>query len=344
MNSTPNFFTNKKTSVSFVLSLFVFFIHFREFSVFENTEGLLQSVLDLMLTVTKVAVPLFFMISGTMFYRNYDLGSTFKKWKSRFFSLCIPYLVWNTAWLVLALLGNYTPLGALLRGVKASLSLKNILNGIFLYSYFEPFWFIFQLIILTALCPLIYLLLKNKFIGILVIIAFFLASSCGITLNSILFPSTNAVLFYLTGAWIGIHAYHKFTTRSSKKTALTGLAVFIMCCVFHMFADFLPQWCATTQIPLLVTLLSCFAFWISFDYFDMKKCPKYMTCSFLVYALHSFVGAVISKMLYMLMPSNQIGLLFIALITFSSTIIVICLIDRALDKYTPYLKRILTGR
>ena len=30
------YFSNKKTSVSFVLSLLVFFIHFRVFSVFDN--------------------------------------------------------------------------------------------------------------------------------------------------------------------------------------------------------------------------------------------------------------------------------------------------------------------
>lgn len=337
-------FQNKKTAVSFILSLFVFFIHFRVFSIFKKADGFLAYAFDQLLILTKVAVPLFFVISGVLFYRNYNLRLTIEKWKKRLFSLCIPYLTWNTIWLIIALLGNYTPLGIFLGGVKASLSWENVIKGIFLYGYFEPFWFIFQLIILTACCPVIYLLLRNKWAGVVVISAFFIASCFGFELNAILFPNTNMVLFYLIGAWIGIHHFSFFTTRKNKLHALIGFFVFLLCCVFHGSAKWLPGWCIAFQIPLLVTIVSCGAFWIAFDYFDMHNCPKYMSYNFLIYALHSLIGATICKILDILMPATQGCLFLTAVIAFPATIVIICIIGWLLNKYFPLLKRILTGR
>lgn len=344
MDNQNVFFYNKKTTVSFVLSLLVFYIHFRIFSVFKNADGIIGYTFDQLLILTKVAVPLFFIISGALFYRNYNWDLTLQKWKSRFFTLCVPYLIWNTLWLILALLGNYTPLGVFLGGVKASFSLENILNGIFLYGYFEPFWFIFQLIVLTAFCPIIYLLLQNKWLGLVCIFSFYIAICFDFQLNTTLFPDTKMVLFYFIGAWIGIHCFPLFTQRRNKADAITALILFILCCVFHSAESLLPEWCNRFQISLLVTMISCGALWIAFDYFDIQTCPKYMTYSFLIYALHSFIGAAISKILAMLLPSSQVYLLLTAVIAFPSTVAVICIAGRLLEKYCPVLKRILTGR
>lgn len=344
MDNQNSFFRNKKTVVSFVLSLFVFYIHFRVFSAFKHADGTTEYIFDRLLILTKVAVPLFFIISGALFYRNFQWKLTVQKWKSRFFSLCIPYLIWNTFWLLLALLGNYTPLGTVLGGVKASFSLGNILSGIFLYGYFEPFWFIFQLIVLTALCPVIYLLLKNKWIGLIGIFGFYIAICFGFQLDPKIFPNTDMVLYYFIGAWIGIHNFSAFTARRNKIYAVTGLIIYLLCCVIHSCETLLPEWFDAFQMPLLVNIVSCGAFWIAFDYFEMKRCPRYMTDSFLIYALHSFVGAAISKILSLIMPSDQTYLLLTAFIAFSSTIAVICITGRLLGKYLPHLKQLLTGR
>lgn len=344
MDKTKSFFQNKKTCVSFIMSILVFYIHFRVFSVFDNASGLLSVVFEWLLALTRVAVPLFFVISGALFYRDYNLKATVRKWKSRFMSLCVPYLIWNTAWLILALLGNYTPLGALLGGVRATASLENILKGIFLYGYFEPFWFLFQLIVLTAACPAIYLLLKNKWIGLIGIFALFAGLCCGLKTNMILLPDVRMVVYYLIGSWIGLHCFDAFTARKSKVNAAISFGVYLLCSVFQGLRHLLPEWCITFQIPLIVTVISCGAFWNAFDWFEMKKCPQYMTHSFLIYALHPFVGAAFSKILYMLLPKGQGFLILTAVIAFAATILAICATGWLLEKYLPGIKRILTGR
>lgn len=343
--STPKntYFTNKKIIVQFILSLFVFFIHFSVFSVFSN-DAPLNRVFNVLLIPTQVAVPLFFLISGALFYRNYTFGATLKKWKNRFFSLCIPFLVWNTLWLVLALLGYYTPLGAFLGGVQASFSLKNVLRGIFLYQYFEPFWFIYQSIILTILCPLIYALMKNKWVGLVTMVGFYIACCRGLKFHTDLFHSTIMILPYLLGAWIGIHYFDAFTARRTKAQALTALAVFVLCCVFQGIAHRLPQWCADLHLPLVVTLISCGAFWVAFDLFDLRKYPKFATESFLIYAGHSLVGATVSKCISIALPAGHLFTVLTAILAFPTTVVILCVFGRLLSKFSPKLKQILTGK
>lgn len=338
------YFTNKKLHVSFILSLLVFFIHFYEFSSFSTAESITRGIFYSVRTLTHVAVPLFFVISGALFYRNYTLAMTIRKWKNRFFSLCVPYLIWNTLWLLLALLGYYTPIGLLTGGVKTAFSLKTVLQGIFLHGQFEPFWFILQLIVLTALCPVIYLLLKNKWVGLVTITAFYILYCLGFRLNSTLFANTSMVIFYLLGAWLGIHYFDLFVSRKRKSLALVGFTVYILCCVFIGMKPLFPEQFPITQIEPIVQVISCATFWVMFDYFEMRNCPRFLKDSFLIYAMHSFIGAAMAKILHILLPSSQMFLLLNAILSFTGTVIVICTFGMILEKYAPRIRQILTGR
>ena len=91
-------FFNKKTVVTFFLSILVVLIHIHSFDSYEWTGslGMGISYFGKFLTsgVTGVAIRMFFVISGVLFYRNYTYKDTIKKYKSRFKSLVIPYLFW----------------------------------------------------------------------------------------------------------------------------------------------------------------------------------------------------------------------------------------------------------
>lgn len=344
MSRENSYFSNKKTVLQFILSLYVFFIHFRVFSVFSDGGNFINTLFNTLLTLTKVAVPLFFVISGALFYRDYTLSATFRKWKNRFFSLCIPYLIWNSFWLVLALLGYYTPLGAYLGGVRTPFTWEAVFYGVFFYRFFEPFWFILQLIVLTAFCPIIYLILKNKYVGLSAIILLFLLYGFGFSFPPALFKNTSMVIFYLIGAWVGLHHFNWLTVRQSKKHAILGLVIYILCCSFFAMHKQLPQWATSLQMSLVVQILASFAFYISFDYIEIHSCPRYMSDTFLIYSMHSLVGATIAKLLRMVLPAGELYTLITAVIAFPATIVFICVFGQLLGKYTPGIKRLLTGR
>lgn len=338
------YFSNKKTSVSFVLSLLVFFIHFRVFSVFDNADNALNNVLNAFHLFTYVAVPLFFSISAAMFYRNYTLKATWKKLRNRFFSLCVPYLLWNSFWLIIALLGNYTPLSSLFGGVKAELSLQNIIQGVFFHKFFQPFWFIHQLIVLTALCPLIYIIMKNKLVGIVSILSYFILYCSGFEFNPGFLPNTSCVIYYLIGAFIGLHCFEAFAARRKKLSSVIAIVIYLICTILIHYIRNIPQKFPEDSFIIIPTVIAGGSFWIIFDYFDYKICPHFLTYSFMIYALHSFVGAAISKIIYIVFRQNALLLPLVAVLSFSFTIFAICVFGYILDKHMPKLKRLLFGR
>ena len=53
--------------------------------------------------IAAAAVPGFFLMSGYLFYRNFTMESLMKKWKSRFFSIVIPFVLWNAVYYIVSI-------------------------------------------------------------------------------------------------------------------------------------------------------------------------------------------------------------------------------------------------
>jgi ABC-type sugar transport system permease subunit len=186
--------------------------------------------------------------------------------------------------------------------------------------------------------------MKNKWVGLTTILAFYIAYCFGLRFHSVLFYDTGMILPYLIGAWIGVHHFEWFTTRKSKAQSILGLAIFILCCVFHGFSHLMPKLCHILQLPLVIILLSCGAFWNAFDLFDLKTYPEFAEDSFLIYAGHSLVGATVSKVISILLPKGHFFTVLTAVLAFPATVVILCVCGRVLKKFFPRLKRILTGK
>lgn len=135
LEKKTDYFTVKKTKVMFILAILVFTIHISSLSNYrlDNTLGeKIVRVDRLIASISCVAVPLFLLISGVLFYQNYSYAKTVNKWKSRLFSLVIPYLVWNFTWTVFAFVCSYTPISRFFIGRKKFvLNATNIWGGVF---------------------------------------------------------------------------------------------------------------------------------------------------------------------------------------------------------------------
>ena len=252
--------------------------------------------------------------------------------------------MWNTIWLILGLLGYYTPLGAFAGGVKISLSLENVLRGVFLHGQFEPFWFMLQLIIMTAFCPVIYLLVKNKWVGIVAITAFYILYCFGFRFQQPLVPDTSMVIYYLIGAWVGVHYFDLFTGKRGKKPAAAGLAIFIICCLFRIMRSSLPAWIPFEEVLPVLTVISCIAFWVCMDFFAFERCPAFLNESFAIYAMHSLIGAMLARAIAMLLPAGNGYLVLNAVLSFPATVAIICAFSITLKKHAPGVSKILFGR
>ena len=112
-----------------------------------------------------ITVPLFFLISGFLLFRNYD-GSTScykKKMARRVYTLLIPYLVWNLiAYIFFAYIDRQI---APQHFIQSFFALPEMSGG----PADHPLWFLRNIIVYTLLAPLIYWFVKQRFAGVILV-------------------------------------------------------------------------------------------------------------------------------------------------------------------------------
>lgn len=355
LNEKTRTFFNKKTVVSFFLSMLVVLIHNHSFDgyVYTGVLGTILKYLGDFLTsgITGVAIRMFFVISGALFYRNYTYKETLGKYKSRVKTLLVPYLIWCSFYTVAIMLLNMTPLRNFV-ALEADISQKNILLGIFLNYYYKSFWFIFNLIIFTILAPVFYTVLKNKHIGVFAICVIILLYSIGIRIPETIvisgdeynvFWKADSIIFYMIGAYIGIHLWEQFTEKQNKKIALISAGVFVACGVYITLAPRF-NWPITDLAFVLLMIVFCTSLWFMFDMFDFSKRPKAVfEFSFMMFALNFYLGVYISKILFVLLPKMQIFCLVNLAVTLLIELTFIFGASFILKRYMPKFYSLITG-
>ncbi len=348
-------FFNKKTVVTFFLSILVVLLHVTSFEGY-NYQGALGNIISFFgdfvtAGITSVAIRLFFVISGVLFYRNYTYKTTASKLKSRFKTLVIPYLLWCVFYTIVMMVVDATPLGSFI-AIEADFTVKNLFLGIFFNYFYKSLWFIFNLIIFTLLCPLIYTLLSNKYIGGAVISVVVTLYAFGIKIPEtvtiageeyIAFWRADSIIFYLIGAYVGIHFFDWFCNRKSKAVSVVSLILFLMCSLYITLADELNL-DNDGFVYILVMTVFCFSTWFMFDLFTFDKKPKHFcNYSFMMFALNFYLGVYVAKILYIVLPKSQIFSIVNLIITLVLVIGFILLTSAFMEKRLPKIYKVITG-
>lgn len=86
--------------------------------------------------------------------------------------ICIPYLLWNTFGMVFYMITTQIPfvvnqivVNQMNNGEVIPLNLSNVIEDVIFHKYYFTFWYLQDLIILTAVSPVLLVLMKNKFVG-----------------------------------------------------------------------------------------------------------------------------------------------------------------------------------
>ena len=342
----------KLSNYNLILALLVVLIHTENIQSFPslwNSSPLSASVRwfewVFSINLAEIAVPSFFMISGVLFYRDFTMKKFPKKLKARFFSLILPFILWNfLRYAFFYILGKLGITDWLFSSPRVVFTWKNFFEAIFFYKFNQGFWFMYQLILFTLLAPVIHAIVKNKWVGAVVIaglIALYCTDLAGPLLTDTLnkrFILLDSFIYYITGAYASTH-FFDIINKNTKTTRILSIIGVIVGQLLYI-AFYQRQFIVLYFMFLWISSIS---FWYLFDWFRIRPLPKCLSgITFFIYATH---GTVLE---FLIFASAQIGdTPWVALISYIITPVVtvslIIGISIFLKKYTAPLWKILCG-
>ena len=261
-------------------------------------------------SICSLAVPLFFFISGMLFFWNIEklnLKIFERKIKTRITSLFIPYIFWNLLILVYVLLVQQIFPGIMSAKNKlvSDYSVLDFLNCFWNMSLVNngggnfpidgPLWFIRDLIIMNLLSPAVYFVLSRlKGWGAMALFAiwfFDLLSKFG--------NFSTAILFYSFGAYWGITKSNILEkTEKFHQLIMGGYIILLILALIYKNVD---------TVPYLFKIEKAFGFlsilWMSFFCSGKYHFSKLLTgATFVMFAVHSDILKVFIKIFFKMSP------------------------------------------
>lgn len=300
--------------------------------------------------LARIAVPLFFMLSGYLFFISFKLS--FKQLKSKFKSrvdtLIIPFIFWNIAIMLLLLMAQSIPATSAYfsgnRQAIASYGLYDFFNnlvGIHKEPIAYQFWFIRDLIVMVALSPLLAVILNHRALATALLVA--VSALWLLSFWPVYIPSAAAFLFFYAGAYLGRFKIDLFSLdRHGKAISLVYLVVLIIDCLTkdQSYNSYLHN------IGILLGITASL-YWSKLAHgMDSMKALliKLSSCGFFVFAIHEPLLTIVKKLSYKLLaPQSEVQ---ITLLYFAVPVVVILMsigIYQVLKALVPTPLRIISG-
>lgn len=351
-----DYLSKKITFVSFWCAVLVVALHANCLGIFELKETTAVSTkfavfLQKFISqdLTRCAVPIFFMISGYLFFvKVRTVSDVFKNIKKRVKSLFIPFVIWNILHFVINFFITAYPNGvpfqeylALKPGVMGLAD--KLIHIVFLFEYNAVAWYVFALCGFVCLTPLLYYTLKNKYVA-LACLAVFFAVGCTEPVP-ILQGQNYTIFFFYMGAYVSRYANDFVNKRRSIKQlwpmALVFLASQGIVLVFGTFEVMQDQY-----IPrFLFEILISFSVWFLFDAVSMPEAKRYYKHSFALYITHPLVltalKLIIKKTVLATLGAWAATVSYVLLIILGTVIPL--LFFNLIDKFLPKTYSTLTG-
>lgn len=317
-----------------------------------NISGIHFSTLDIVTHVFQrdigdIAVPAFFFFSGYLFFykvQGFSIEIYRCKLKKRFFSLLLPYIIWN--FLFMCFLLAISALDPSMMHFATDYSEHFNVRTFFL-SFWDinggpilaPFWFVRNLMILNILSPIIYFIIE-KFSLI-----FMLFSLLIIYLLGIYLPSLDLVclslFFYSLGAFMSIN-------KLNFVQLLYPYRIYIG--ILYLFLLVLDTWLwgigdSYKGLHKLIILVGLFAF---IQIVGIGICNKFLhvhiifsESSFFAFAFHMFFVNFFNKFWVKVLPLNEfsaiIAQLLIPMIVGGICTVIYYILKKNMPKLSSYL-------
>lgn len=349
LNSMTQFLSDKLRVLSLISILFVLYIHSGFHS--NEIEGMIwnyrcQEFISGMLG--RCAVPLFYVISGYLFFLKVSDGmkSIYAKIQKRMRTLLVPYIIGCLFFVLFGVIIAITP--GISRYVNGSVMplfnepLHQIICSIFYDSgsgtpcAFQ-LWFLRDLILIVATSPIWYLLLKHlRWI--------FVITSFGLTYIQLPFVPFFALFWFLLGGQL-VQVKNGYGGAS---LTMLSIVTFLLLSIVQLFMPDMIGW-ELVNIPIII--LGLISVWGIYDMvlgkdFKLSEHRWLATAcqfTFFIYLFHEPTLNIVRKLIIVVLGKNEYGYLISYLI--SPWIFTICFVIIGLQfrKYLPKVYHVCTG-
>lgn len=228
------------TFLRFPLVMCVLFVHANFIGMFpdEASFRFAPQVCEFVSTrIAPIANPFFFFLSGLLFFREGNFSWTIYRQKvsRRVHTLLLPYLLWNTIYLLLLFVGESIISGwtAIVDKPIVSFTVTDWINAFWNISIIGhqggfaapvniPFWFVRDLLVLVALTPIFYYVLSGfrrlpQSVQNLLLLGLLMAADWWSLWPTMLATSS---LFFACGAYVGLKQTNLVVSMSRYQPAL----------------------------------------------------------------------------------------------------------------------------
>lgn len=299
--------------------------------------------------IARCAVPLFFLISGYLFFHDtlWSIDSYLKKIVSRARTLLIPFLFWNIFTLLMFFLAQSFPVTlSYFSGNKiliANYSFFDYFDAIFgitRYPISYQFWFIRDLMILVLLTPMIHFTLKwlpKTMLGIAFIF----------WLLNIGENSSESAFFFVLGCYFSIHLQNIFfLDRKISQFLIPVLLIYSILIISNALFQEAASYKFMHKIGIIFGIpISLYLTQLILTLPRLKKIIISLApASFFLYSVHEPLLTVLKKIAYkLLLPELNSAILFIYFSSTTLTIITAIAFYKILIRIAPKFTAIITG-
>ncbi|MFC4209928.1 acyltransferase family protein [Pedobacter lithocola] len=325
--------------ISFFSMILVVFLHSYNLVVNLDSEVILldngySSFIQIFLSqgICRVAVPLFFSISGYLFFLNSEghLGEFFLKFSKRLKTIVIPYLFWSISWLLLFfILQSITRLGLFFSGKHIiDYSAKEFLATIFINPIPYQLWFLRDLMFLVVIAPLLfYLIKKTKYLFLVSILIIWIFDF------NLMIIANESLFFFVLGSFISINNNQALKEKITKVSFIYILLWIIILLVRTSLIQYSFE--STFVISLLHkigVLIGGLAMWSMYDTMIASKREfEIYNYSFFIFVFHEPMLSFVKKIFFYL--SNKSELLSLVIYFVAPVLVIaICLFVGSLLK------------
>ncbi len=298
--------------------------------------------------IAQSAVPLFFFISGFLFFKGeFTYESYLRKLKRRAKTILLPYIIWNLFVILMTLCLQIFASG-LTSGNRANIvDLHLKLWPTFFLNYdgtgspiCYQMWFLRDLMVAMVLSPILYWgirILRQYFILILGILWL---TNYWIDVPGI---SIAALFFFSAGSYFNINKINFVETLEPFR--IKAAVLYILLCFTNLYF-FSREWVGYVHgAAIIAGMIVAITLSSHFIKTGKWKVNEFLSeSSFFIYAYHALVIGFVAKMMVIMgVPATSMGLLAAYLIAPTITILIGLGIYSLLKRWCPGFTGIITG-